>query len=289
MKQIVLTHMGGPSDEAELALFLKNIFLDRQMMRLPMQSVSGTLLAGLRFKRSKAHYERTGWTPVEKLTSSLADKLNVRLNRDGFNVRAMYTHLPPYIEEAPADALIVPLYPQYSSALTGAMEKRLPGRKVVRSWHDRKDFTGMLAGGIKESISCLDPARTALMFIAHGLPESFAKNNDPYIGQIGETYRALAAHFPGRQTSLSYIGKAGPGKWAGPGAEEVVFSLKSIETVIAAYISFPLDNIETLYDIDIGLKEAAEKHGIKNFARAALPNDSDGFAAILENIIRGDA
>lgn len=289
MKQIVLAHMGGPSGETELALFLKNIFLDREMMRLPMQPVSGPLLAGLRFKRSKAHYERTGWTPVKKLTSSLAYKLNARLNRDGFNVRAMYTHLPPYIEEAPADALIVPLYPQYSSALAGAMEKRLPGRKVVRSWHERKDFTRMLAGGIKESISCPDPAGTALMFIAHGLPEIFAGNNDPYIGQVGETFRAIAHHFPGHRTSLSYIGRAGPMKWVGPEAKDLIPSLKNIENIIAAYISFPLDNIEVLYDIDIGLKEEAARHGIKNFTRAVLPNDSDEFAGILEEIIRGNA
>ncbi len=289
MKQIVLAHMGGPSDEAELALFLKNIFLDRNMMRLPLQAVAGPLLAGLRFKRSKAHYEKTGWTPVERLTDSLTDKLNARLNRDGFSVRAMYTHLPPYIEDAPADALIVPLYPHYSSALAGVMEKRLPGRKVVRSWYDRKDFTGMLAGGIKESVSRSDPSGTALMFIAHGLPESFAKNNDLYLGQVGETYRALAASFPDHKTSLSYIGRAGPMKWVGPEAEELVLSLRNIETVIAAYISFPLDNIEVLYDIDINLKEAAGKHGIKNFTRAALPNDSDGFAAILEDIIRRNA
>ncbi len=289
MKQIVLAHMGGPSDEAELALFLKNIFLDRDMMRLPVQPVTGRLLAGLRFKRSREHYKKTGWTPVERLTVSLADKLNARLSGDGFIVKAMYTHLPPYIEDAPADALIVPLYPQYSSALSGAIGKRLPGRKVVRSWHDRADFIGLLAGGIKESISCSDPAKTELMLIAHSLPESRSKNNDPYIAQVGETYRALAAHFPGYKTSLSYIGRAGPVKWVGPGAEELILTLKNIETVIAAYISFPLDNIEVLYDIDIALKEAAEKHGIKNFARAALPNDSDGFAAILEDIIRGSA
>jgi ferrochelatase len=289
MKQIILAHMGGPSDEAELALFLKNIFLDRNLMRLPLQAVAGPLLAGLRFKRSRAHYEKTGWTPVERLTNSLAEKLNARLNRDGFSVRAMYTHLPPYIEEAPADALIVPLYPQYSSALAGAMEKRLPGRKVVRSWYDHKDFTGLLAGGIKESVSRSDPAGTELMFIAHGLPESFVKNNDPYIAQVGETYRALAAHFPGHKTSLSYIGRAGPARWVGPGAEEIILSLKNIETVIAAYISFPLDNIEVLYDIDIGLREAAAKRGISKFTRAALPNDSEGFVAILEDLIRGNA
>jgi len=286
MKNIVLAHMGGPSGKTELALFLKNIFLDRELMRLPAQAVSGRLLAALRFRRSRISYERTGWTPVKRLTDSLADKLNMKLNREGLSVRALYTHIPPYIEEAPPDALIVPLYPQYSSALAGAIEKRLPGRKVVRSWHDRKDLTALLADRIKKSLPASDPERTALMFIAHGLPESLTKNKDPYIGQVGETYKALAAHFPGYKNSLSYIGKAGPRKWSGPCAEDLISGMKNVERITAAYISFPLDNIEVLYGIDIALKEKAAKHGIKDFVRAELPNDSEEFAGILEGIIR---
>lgn len=288
MKQVILAHMGGPSEESELAPFLKNIFGDREMMRLPMQSVLGPLLAGLRFRSSKAHYKRTGWSPVKSLTSSLAEKLNAKLNPDGFNVRALYTHTPPYIEEALPDALVVPLYPQYSAALAGAIEKRLPGRKVTGPWFDRKDFTALLADGIKKSISGLAPDRTALMFIAHGLPESFAAA-DPYIGQVVKTYKALAANFTGYGHSLSYIGKTGPLKWTGPSAEEYIGALRNKDNIVAAYISFPLDNIEALYDIDIGLKAAAAARGIKNFTRAALPNDSDGFTAVIEAIIRGRA
>ena len=39
MKEVILAHMGGPAGETELRGFLKNIFLDREMMRLPFQHI----------------------------------------------------------------------------------------------------------------------------------------------------------------------------------------------------------------------------------------------------------
>lgn len=286
MRQAVIAHMGGPDNAAELRIFLRNIFLDTEMMRLPFQPLAGRLLALSRFRASRENYEKTGWTPVKKISASLAEKLNLRLAGDGFSVRPLYTHVPPYIEEAATNAVIVPLYPQYSSSLAGAMKKRAPGRTVTGSWHDSPEFIEMTAESIKKSLSGLDPAATALMFVAHSLPESFSKRGDPYINQVKETFDSLAGYFSGYSPTLSYIGKAGPQKWEGPGAREVITSMKNTDNIVAAYISFPLDNIEVLYDMDIALRENALAAGIKNFIRAPLPNDSDAFADLIAEIIR---
>jgi len=280
--------MGGPSGEAELPLFLRNIFLDRDLMRLPLQSISGRLLARARLGRSRANYESAGWSPLKGLTDSLAGKLTARLASEGISVRALYTHLPPYIEEAPRDALIVPLYPQFSSALAGAIAKRLPGRKVAGPWYDREDFIALLADGVGKALAGAAPERTALMLIAHGLPESFAAGGDPYLDQVRATCGALAARFPGHAASISYIGRSGPLKWSAPEAGEVIDAMKGVDRIAAAYVSFPLDNIEVLHDIDRVLREKAAARGIREFVRAPLPNDSDAFAGVLEAVIRGN-
>lgn len=285
MKEIVLAHMGGPSSAAELGLFLKNIFLDRELLSLPAQPVTGRLLALARRGRSRANYERAGWSPVGRLTESLAAKLNARLNPEGMNVRALYTHLPPYIEQAAEGALVVPLYPQFSSALGGAMRKRLPGRKVAGPWHDDPAFLSLLAEGVRKSLAGAGPEGTALMFIAHGVPAGRAAG-DVYPGQIEAMYKELSARFRGYACSLSFIGKAGPGEWTGPYAADVIRKMTGVRRIVAAYLSFPLDNIEVLHDIDTSLRGEALRRGITEFSRAALPNDSDELVSVLEQVIR---
>ena len=287
MKEVILAHMGGPAGETELRGFLKNIFLDREMMRLPFQHISGRLLALLRFNASRKNYEKTGWTPVKKISSSLAAKLNAMLGKEGFAVKPLYTHTAPYIEQAAPDAVILPLYPHYSSSLAGAMKKRAPGRGIIEHWYEKEGFIKMTAANVKKSAAGLVPEKTAIMFVAHSLPESFVINGDPYIGQTNETFRALGGFFPGYKDSRCYIGKAGPQKWVGPAARDVIGGMKNIDNIIASYISFPLDNIEVLYDMDIKLREKAVESGIKNFIRADLLNDSDEFAGFLADIIRG--
>jgi ferrochelatase len=210
------------------------------------------------------------------------------LGKEGFAVKAVYTHVAPYIEQAAPDAIILPLYPHYSSSLAGGMKKRAPGRCIIEHWYEKEKFIKMTAANINKSVAGLEPEKTAIMFVAHSLPESFVINGDQYIGQTNETFRALEKFFPGYKASLSYIGKAGPQKWVGPAAQDVIGGMKYIDNIIAAYISFPLDNIEVLYDMDIKLREKAVETGIKNFTRAPLLNDSDEFAGFLADIIRGN-
>jgi ferrochelatase len=287
MREIILAHMGGPDTADELRMFLRNIFKDRDMIKLPLQGLLGPLIAALRFKKSLANYEKTGWTPVKKLTISLAAKLSKIFENDGLRVRALYTHVPPYIEEAGPDALVLPLYPHYSSVLAGLMEKRLSGRTIIREWHRQGKFLEMTEKNAANALSLLGSGEKTMLFIAHSLPEAVIKNNDPYIRDIEETYRVLAAKFSGFECRLAYIGKAGPGKWVGPEASGIIKEAgKRAKKIAVVYLSFPLDNIEVLYDIDIKLKQEAADSGAAGFARAVLPNDSGEFTGLMEKVIR---
>lgn len=287
MKEIVLSHMGGPGSPKEVRLFLENIFQDREMIKLPMQSVLGPLIAAMRSNRSVSNYQSAGWTPVKKITESLAAKLSKKFEKQGISVRPLYTHLPPYIEEAGTHALVLPLYPHYSSVLAGLIEKRLPGRKVVREWHRQPAFLEMTRKSAERALSALGSGDKLLLFIGHSVPHAVVNSGDTYIRDVEETYRALAGSFSGCECGLAYLGKAGPGKWAGPEAQKAVKeAARRGKKIAAVYISFPLDNIEVLYDIDIRLKQEAVDNGAQGFARAELANDSREFTGLMEKVIR---
>lgn len=287
MKTLLLTHMGGPARPGEIPDFLESIFLDRDMIKLPFQALTGRLLARLRLSGTRGRYARIGGaSPLTALTSSIAGKLADRMRDAGLRFRVAFTHAEPRIGPGTgADTLVFPLYPQYSRALTGGLEKKLPAAKVLKSWHMEPEFLECIADRIRAALKGPGPSGAALLFLAHGLPLSSAGPGDLYTAQIGEMYRELSSRFRGYEARLAYLGKAGPGKWTGPRAEDELKAVKG-KSAVAVYLSMPVDNLETLYDIDISLKGKASRLGFGSFVRAASPNDSGDFVDAIEKIIR---
>lgn len=288
MKTLLLTHMGSPGRLADIPEFLENIFLDRDMMKLPFQAVTGRFIARLRLPKAVRHYVRIGGTsPLAELTYSIAGKLSRRMKDADLGFEVAFTHAKPRIGPGTgAGTLVFPLYPQYSSALTGGIEKKLPAAKVLKSWHMEPEFLECITKRISDAVKGLEPSGTALLFLAHGLPLSVAGKGDPYIEQVEEMYRELSSRFKDYEARLAYIGKAGPAEWTGPQAEKELENIKGKSGITAVYLSMPVDNVETLYDIDIRLKNKALKLGFRSFARAGSPNDSDDFVSAVEKIIR---
>lgn len=287
MKTLLLAHMGGPESPEELPGFLRNVFLDRDLVRLPLQPLTGRLLARLRLPEARRHYARLGGvSPLPALTRSLAAKLSAWLEDAGLEVRSAYTHARPGLPSSGDGLLVLPLYPQYSRVLAGAIERRLPGAKILRSWHLEPAFLDCLETRLRAVLQGRGPADTALLFLAHGLPLSAAAG-DLYVAQVQETFKALASRFPGWRARLAYIGKAGPAEWTGPQAWDELAALKDADGIAAQYLSLPLDNVETLYDIDVALRDRARELGFGYFARAASPDDGDDFVAALAGLARG--
>ncbi len=287
MRTLLLAHMGGPESPEQLPGFLEKIFLDRDLLRLPLRPLTGRLLARLRLPEARRHYGRIGGaSPLPALTRSLAAKLSAALSDPGVEVRAVYTHARPGLPAAGGGLLVLPLYPQYSKVLAGAIERRLPGAKMLGSWHLEPAFLDCLEARLRAVLRGRGPGDTALLFLAHGLPLSAAAG-DLYVGQVRETFQALASRFPGWEARLAYIGKAGPAEWTGPQAWDELAALKGAKGIAAQYLSLPLDNVETLYDIDIALGARAKALGFGYFARAASPNDGDDFASALAGLVRG--
>ena len=287
MKEIIITHMGSPQNEEDVKEFLFNIFNDRNLIHFPFQSFVARLISSMREKETLYRYRKIGDNPCLKYTLKLCEKLSSMFREDGYRVKAKFTHLKPYIYEDFKDgSLIFPLYPQYSNSLIGIIKKNLAGAKILKEWYYEEEFLSLMESKIKKSLEGTNPDKTALLFLAHGIPLSFVLNGDGYEKQIIATYESLKSRFPNYKSKLSYIGRVGPAKWLKPYADEIIDEIKKTENIVSVYLSFPIDNLEVLYDIDIDLKNKLIEGGVKKFIRVELLNSKDDFSKALYKIIK---
>jgi ferrochelatase len=64
--------------------------------------------------------------------------------------------------------------------------------------------------------------------------------------------------------------------WLGPQIEDLVIDLAQVgeKNLLIAPIGFIADHVEVLYDIDIGVQQIAQEHGV-HIERPPMLNDSD--------------
>jgi ferrochelatase len=309
---VVLLNMGGPDSLSAVRPFLARLFSDRDLIRLPAAFVTQPLFAwlvsGLRARKVKRYYEEIGGgSPIGRLTELQRAALEDALRETGGNFRVYvamrYWH--PLAKHAVLEmkddgvvrAIALPLYPQFFAATTGSSLKDLKGwmrwagvsfpLREIRSYPDHPGYIAALSGKIADTLAGAGTGRTHLLFSAHGVPKSFIDAGDPYQAEVRRTVAAVMRGFPGVPHSISYQSRAGRAEWLGPDTVAEVGRLgrEGIETLAVVPVSFVSDHIETLHELDIRLKAAAEKAGIKMFLRVPAQNDSPVFIRALRDII----
>lgn len=303
---VILLSMGGPETTADVREYLYNIFSDRNLIRLPggkfFQRPFARLISSLRSSKVEHHYNAIGGgSPLLKWTTQQAEHIEQLLADEmpGVHCVVGMRYFDPLIENTIARALVdgfrrfifLPMYPQFSRATTGSsfeVARRIIGDTNIRctfidDFHDDPGYTRLLKEQIDASIA---PDET-LLFSAHSLPQSFVDEGDPYIQQV-ETSAAMAAG--DREYFLSYQSRTGPVKWVGPNTiiEAKRLLSDSRRKLFVAPLSFVCDNIETLYEIDIELKEKLGPEGLR-MRRMPMFNGDPGFAEVLADIVRRKA
>lgn len=216
--------------------------------------------------------------------------------------------------------LIVPMYPQFSAATNGstldyvldALRRLAPGAPVhaVADWHLLPGFLEALARPATAHVQAWaaageDPETSALIYVAHSLPYSFIKRGDCYEERTHATVAAVHAQVSaalaaaghadwrarlmagGREPALTYQSRVGPIRWLEPNVEAETKRLAAAgcRRLFVQPVSFTCEHIETLLELDLELKETAEKAGLHAFARGAALNEDavwlDSLAARL--------
>nr|MBN2278125.1 ferrochelatase [candidate division Zixibacteria bacterium] len=307
---LLFLNMGGPEALEDIEPYLYNIFSDASIIRLPLsfilQKSLARLIASRRTPGVREHYRLIGGgSPLLKWSRKVADDIEKNLRQYYPNMISLVgmRYSPPFIGEAMDKAnaagcrhlMVVPFYPHYSLVTTGTALMEINrwlssnsaklSASVISDWHDCPGYIELLKVKISEAMNKVEnPDMARLVFSAHSLPLKIVKSGDPYVDQVRRTV-SLAGE--GYDYILGFQSRSGPVKWQGPETVEIVDKLgrEGVREIVIVPISFVSDHIETLYEIDIEMKELALRAGIKSLIRTESFNDDPRFISFLSEMI----
>lgn len=319
---ILLFNLGGPEDLAAVEPFLVNLFSDREIIELPfgaaLQPLMARLIAKVRGPSVRTNYERIGGgSPQLRITRAQAEALEERLNVGFWDDRPYRVFIAMrYSRPSAADALdaiaaagirrivTLTLFPHYSKATTGSSRNefdrvlarprwRDAGFDVthIESYPDHHLYLDAMTDTVRRAWDTIPDdrrLRTVILFSAHGLPQKFIDEGDPYVTHIQATRLGILTRLgvENRQL-LAYQSRTGPVRWLGPGTEEVIEELgrEGVRDLLVVPLSFVSDHIETLYEVDMLFKDAARAAGITGYYRPDALNAHPLFVEALAELV----
>lgn len=297
MIAVLLMGFGGPDSLESIEPFLANL-------------MGGKKPSAQQLEKVKERYKLIGGkSPLLKITKEQARKLEASLNKDGdkykLYVGMRYWH--PYIsetvrtiaQEGIKHLAALSLSPFSSRVTTGAylsnLKEAIPqGSRLefafIDGWYKHPLFADALVEKVREGManfSSGEQSEIALVFSAHSLPKEYIAAGDPYVDEIEETISLIVEKLGEMPWHLGYQSKGiAGGEWLEPEVEVLLGQLarEGRKKVLLVPIGFVADHVETLYDIDVSLREKAKALGLA-FHRAPSLNASPKFIEALTQII----
>lgn len=306
---VLLLQMGGPDTLDDVEAFLFRLFCDRDIIKIGpafLQPLIAKLISHRRAGKVAAHYEIIGGrSPLRELTQQQAEALERQLGPDYRCFVAMRYSRPDTVEALAAikragisRIIALPLYPQYSRATSGSSFNELDRIadmaraefEIIRihDFHSQPLYIKALAEQIEKGLAGFSDRENAhILFSAHGLPQSFIDNGDPYLEQTEATVRLVMERFAGVTHHLAFQSRAGPAKWLEPSTDAKLAELAGlgVKQLLVVPVSFVSDHIETLYEIDIEYAQKAVELGITEFRRTGALNASTTFINCLAELV----
>jgi len=185
------------------------------------------------------------------------------------------------------ELVLLPMYPQYSSTITGFNGAPV---RVIREFYRHPAYLDALAGRINETLARFDsPEGVHLVFSAHNVPASVIAAGDPYRAQIEETVRLVIERggWP-HPAHLCYQSKVGGARWLEPTLEQTIAKLAAggASSLLVVPIAFVSDHVETLSEINIEARAQAARAGIRQFEMMPGLNDSPPFIRALTELVK---
>lgn len=304
---VFLMNLGGPRNLQEVEPYLYDLFSDPLVIDAPLgpfRKVLARIISSRRAPSSAEKYQLIGGrSPLVEGTEAQARALAAALG-PGFTTHLAMRCGHPDTEEGVREALAggaeravsLPLYPQWANATSKSslleMRRVWPrDRPLVEvcTWHDHPGYLEAVAGTVRDAIAGLpEPLRAGplVVFSAHGIPLSQVRKGDPYPGYVEASCRGVAERLGLASWQLTYQSKIGPARWLGPDTVEWIEANARGRALVTVPIAFVSEHLETLYDLDILSRQAAEKGGAAAYARAAAVGTRPDFVAALADLVR---
>jgi ferrochelatase len=195
--------------------------------------------------------------------------------------------------------LILPLYPQYSSASTGAVfdamarallrRRHVPEVHYLDHYHDHPAYIEAISHKIR-TFWAAEGKQAFLLMSFHGLPEVSRTRGDPYYEQCLMSARLIAEalHLGENDWQICFQSRFGPARWLQPYCIDVLKGMpeRGIREVDLVCPGFAVDCLETLEEIAIANREEFLAAGGQEYRYIPALNDDAAHVDLMERLIR---
>jgi ferrochelatase len=194
--------------------------------------------------------------------------------------------------------LVVPLFPQYCGATTGAAYDQvnaelrrwrwLPELRYVAEYHDYPEYIEALRATVTQHWETQGRAQHLLISF-HGIPERYFHKGDPYFCKCQKTARLLADELllQENEWSVSFQSRFGPDGWLKPYTSKVLEEMPARGTRRVTVIcpGFAVDCLETLEEIEMENRDRFMTAGGEQFQYVPALNARPEHARFLADLI----
>ena len=280
---ILLVNSGTPEspDARGVRAFLRRFLADPRVVELPrllwLPVLYGVILP-LRPRRVAPKYRQiwsASGSPLrdlsERLRAELAAALAQRMLAP-LSVEVGMLYSTPDVHAAlgrlrdsgAQRILVLPLFPQYCGATTGAVYdqvaaelrrwRALPELRLIADYHDHPGYIEALRASVAAHWQA--HGRTSHLLVSfHGIPERYVAQGDPYFARCQMTARLLADELLLREGewSVSFQSRFGPADWLKPYTAAVLAGMpaRGVREVTLVCPGFAVDCLETLEEIAV--------------------------------------
>jgi ferrochelatase len=320
---VLLAQVGTPEAPTPAAVrrYLARFLSDRRVVDYPpwlWQPLLRGVILPLRSRRSAKLYRRI-WTPQGSPLLVESEKQRAKLQHalgDRYRVVLGMAYAGPSFERAfddliaarAASVIVVPMFPQYSSATTasvydaafaaatdraGRARVFVPALSCVPPYFDHPGYIAALCARLRAAIAAHEPDHVVVSF--HGLPARYVASGDPYRDHCDRTVQALvrALEWPDNRYTVSYQSRFGPEQWLEPSTAGILTGLhaRGVRRPLVVAPGFTTDCLETLDELgNEGRREYASGGGDPaDYALCACLNDDDQWIRTLADLVTAQA
>jgi ferrochelatase len=310
-KAVILFNLGGPDKLESVEPFLFNLFNDFAILNLPaiFRYPLAKLISNKRAPIAKKIYKEIGGSsPILKLTEDQSTALEKNLNqndtKEEYKCFVVMRYWSPRAEEViknvklynPDEIILMPLYPQYSTATSGSSIKEW--NKVCEKNNFKiktsticcypidENFITAHINEINKKIKNLNNFK--LIFSAHGLPQKNIKQGDPYQWQVEQSVNKIVKNlnYNNLDWIISYQSRIGLLKWISPSTDNVIIENSKIgKHIVLVPIAFVSEHSETLVELDIKYKKLATDNGCIQYTRVPALGTNEHFIKAMSELI----